>query len=368
MTPALPVVLSLALGATLSTSKFGFVAIGPGTGLSTVLTACPRAVQTAQQLVGASAEAVLASYRSQCAGGVELLELPAASLLPLQFTAAQGQADADAYWGSVQSLAFGSATPPSLVTETSLRWIAGPANLFQLVDPNGFGGQAAYLSGFVGQLATRVKQRAAVAGATYSLVVPPWSHSTPGAFCDVVAAARTADAGVAWSWSAITNLPTPVTDEATTTFGYRTVRTTCVLGDMPLFVQLTAAGGWFVNGRTGTQIVDWMKSMDAAVAADTDIVTGGAVLLRSLGGGGIDDLGPASTELATFLQTPSQSGGGGGGGGTTGSGTSKPPPEGTNPTPLLGTNGHQGCGNPAGAASLLALAPLALRLRRRRRR
>jgi hypothetical protein len=356
MTSALSVVLSVALGAAISQSRFGIVARDNGTDVGTVVAACPRAVEAAP-LVSGSGEPILLSYRQQCTGGVEMLALPSVTLAPVQLTLAQGQTDAVQYFGLVQSLAF------SGVTTTTLRWVVGPPNLFQVVNPNALG-FAEYVKGFVSGLAQQVKQRATTDGATYALVLPPWSTTNQGAFCDVVAAGRAIDARIAWSWGATTNLPANVADEATTTFGYRTVRTACALEGMPLFVDLTAAGGWFGGGRTATQVVDWMTRMDQAVAGDADVVSGGALLLHAVGGGGLDDLGPAAPQLATFLRTPP-----GGGGGTTGPSNGGSPigsPGGGTGTPLTSGGGHTGCGNAGGAASLLALAPLAIRLRRRR--
>jgi hypothetical protein len=278
----------------------------------------------------------------------------------------EGQTDASAYWGVVSTPAF------SGVTHTDVRWVAGPANLFDfsVADPNvSSSANAEYAKGFVSQLATLVQAGATANGATYALLLPPWSSTTPGKFCDVVHAALAADPRTGWAWRGTSAaLSTVVADEAQTTFGYRAVRDTCGLSGTPILSELSAAGGWFSgsSGRTPAQVITFLIFVDTTSAADPEVNTGGAILLRSFGSGDVDDLSTASTQLTAYLKNPSSSSGGGG---TTGSGTTGGThPSGAGGGTLSPTSGHSGgCGNAGDGLALLSLAALAPIVLRRRR-
>lgn len=363
MVPALSVVVSLALGATVSSSRLGVVVNGPGTSAANVVAACPRAVKAAQPLASATSGTLLASYRVQCSGGTGILELPATTLRPVAGTFFEGQTDASSYWAVNASVAFSGVTPGDV------RWVAGPPNLFDLgvANPNASATNAEYAKGFVSQLATLVQAQATSSGVTYALLLPPWSSTTPGTFCDVVHAALSADPGIGWAWRGTSAaLSSVVADEAQTTFGYRAVRDTCALSGTPIFSELSAAGGWFSNGRTPTQVLTFLKFVDSTSASDTEVSNKGAILLRSLGSGDVDDLSPAAADLATYLKNPTPSGGTDG---TSSGGVNNGPHVGGGSggglSPSAGHSG--GCGNAADGLALLSLAALAPVVLRRRR-
>ena len=367
MVPALSVVVSLALGATVSSSRLGVVVAGSGTAVDTVIAACPRSVKVSEPpFDSAAAGAALQSYALKCSGGAGILELPALGFTPINLTTAGGLTDATTYFGSVWVAAFG--TLPAGVDPAQVRWVTGPPDLFTLVNPNTSAAHADYARAFVSQLATLVAQKR-TATVVYSLLLPPWTSTTPGAFCDVVNAARAVDTGIAWSWRASSAaLSTTLSDEASTTFGYRAVRDACSSGGssvsgVPIFAELSAAGGWFSNGRTSPEVLTFLKFVDATAASDADVNNKGAILLRSLGSGDVDDLAPMATDLAAYLKSPTSSGGGGSTGGTGG-----PNAGGTAGGTLTPSSGHSGgCGNAADGLALLSLAALAPIVLRRRR-
>jgi len=370
MAPALSVVVSLALGATVSSSRLGVVVGGSSSAVTTVIAACPRSVKVSEppfDSVGAGA--VLRNYALQCTGGAGILELPALGFTPTNLTTAGGLADATTYFGLVSAAAFG--TLPNGVDPTQVRWITGPPDLFTAVNPNTSTGDADYARAFVSQLATLVAQKR-TATVVYALLLPPWTSTTPGAFCDVVNAARAADTGIAWSWRAASAaLSTTLSDEASTTFGYRAVRDACASGGssvsgVPIFAELSAAGGWFANGRTSTQVLTFLKFVDVTAAADADVNLRGAILLRNLGGNDLDDLTPMAPELAAYFRTPAVPSGTGG---TSSGGVNNGPNVGGGSSGGLSPSaGHSGgCGNAADGLALLSLAALAPIVLRRRR-
>jgi hypothetical protein len=355
--------LSLALGA-VSTSDLGVVLVGPGGGAVDLLAACPTAVKAGRQLSGASAGGLLRTYQQQCAGGDGLAELPALTFAPTLLTTAGGEADARTYFGF--SVAPFVPTAPSMlgVLPGDLRWVSGPENLFdQVVDPSTSPAHAAWAAGFVAELARLVRAEATTRGGDFDLLVPPWSNAAPGAFCEVLLAARAAEPSVGWTWRATSvALSSSLPEELQTTFGYRSVRDACAVTGMPIFVELTAAGGWLAGGRQPAAVMDWLRFVDETVDADADVTFRGAVLLRALGTTGPEDLSAVVPLLASYLADPAAPPPDGGGGGTGGvAGPPTPSGGGGN----VGEAGGSGCGNAGGALALLGLAPL-LRLRRRR--
>jgi hypothetical protein len=353
--------LSLALGA-VSTSDLGVVVVGSGAGVLDLVAACPRTVKAGLPLSGANAGGLLRTYQQQCPGGDGIVELPALTLAPDLLTTAAGEADARRYFG-FNVPPFVPTSPNMLgVLPTDLRWVSGPENLFQVVDPRASPAHAAWAAGFVGELARLVRVEATTRGGDFDLLVPAWSSVAPGAFCGVLTAARSIEPNVGWTWRATSAaLSSSVEEEQSTTFGYRAVRDACAVTGMPIFVELTATGGWFSGGRQPEAVVDWLAFVDQTVDADADVSFRGAVLPRALGTAGQDDLAPAVPLLATYLADPTAPPPADGGQG----GVAGPvPPSGGGGD--LGSAGDSGCGNAGGALALLGLAPL-LRLRLSRR-
>jgi hypothetical protein len=370
MAPALSAVVSLALGATaVSSSRLGVVVGGSNSTVDSVIAACPRAVKVSEPPFDpAGAGAVLRSYALGCTGGAGILELPALGFTPVNLTTAGGLADATAYWGLRSAAAFG--TLPAGVDPAQVRWITGPPDLFTLVNPNASTGHADYAKAFVSQLATLVAG-ARTATVVYSLLLPPWTSTTPGAFCDVVNAARAADTGIGWTWGATSTLSTTLAGEASTTFGYRAVRDACASGassisGVPIYGELSAAGGWISGGRTQADVLAFLTFVDTTAAADADVNLHGAILLRTLGGPA-DDLSQIAPQLVTYFKTPAvpSTGGGTSSGGVI---PNSPHVGGGSGGGLEPTSGHQGgCGFAADGLALLSLAALAPVVLRRRR-
>jgi hypothetical protein len=363
---ALSVAVSLALGA-ISSSDLGVVLVGSGNGATELVAACPRAVKTALSptLSGASAGALLRSHEQQCPGADGIVELPDTTIFPLINS---GVTDANTYWGAQKSLVFASAGSPALVDPADVDWVAAPKNLFTIANPDVSPAMAAYASEFVAELARLVRAESTLRGARFDLLLPPWLAGPSDAFCGVVTAARAVDPNVGWTYRATSAaLSSSVDAELGTTFGYRAIRAACSsLGGAPLFVELSAAGGWTGNGtRQPSAIVDWLRFVDQTVDADADVHLRGAVLLRSLGAATLDDLAPVVPQLAAYLASPATPGDGGTPGGSTGgTGPFQPPAGGSGGA--IGPGGHRGgCGNPGGGLAAFGLLPL-LWLRRRR--
>jgi hypothetical protein len=357
MVPALSVVVSLAVGVVTQTN-IGFILGGTGTGVDQVIAACPRALEAGAvgSLAGASA----------CSDVRRVLQLPNFNRTQFSPTAAAGLSDANTYFDtSVAQLLPTTAAAP-------LDWVSGPPNFFTGVDLTQ-PGNVDFATGFFKQLALRVQNAASTAGQTFGLVLPPVAASATSALCTVAAAAQ-ASGRLGWSWQAASvALSTTLADEATTTFGYRTVAAMCpALIGLPAFADLTAAGGWFpaFPVRSNASVVSWVQFVDGQVRSGTNPgdaeVRAGGVLLRTLGGGGTDDISPASAELTAFLQNPSAPPGSTGGT-STGGASGGSPPGGTGGGPLSPTSGHSGCGNAADGLALLSLAALAPIVLRRRR-
>ena len=177
----------------------------------------------------------------------------------------------------------------------------------------------------------------------------------------------TADAMVArggsWAWSYhafSTGLTQVVPTEASTTLGYRILRTGCPsLTGIPIY--LTQAGR--ANGSWQTADMAWLAWLDARLAEDGEVV--GAALFEA--GGGTDrSLEPIASQLAAYLQNPSTPDGGtvdggtdAGAGGIAGGGTFLP-----SGPPAKYPSGCASAGAGAGLALLALVTPLVLRRRK----
>jgi hypothetical protein len=369
MVPALPLAASLALGAAVSTSDLGLVIAGNGGATPQLVSACPASVKVFAAGFGAAnatAASLLRSYRLQCTGGDTIVELPAALRAPLLFDPAlEGAQHADEYWGFVN----GPTTLLGAFVAGDVDWLQAPASLFAIASPAASALHRDYARAFLARLATHVNLLAIARGETFSMLLPPLETVTGAQeFCAVFQGALAALPSVGWSWHGLSAaLAQDPTLEAATTFGYRTVSDGCSIGGSPLFVELSAAGGWLGGARTADQVMGWLRFVDDAVDGDAPADRGvRGVLLRSVGDGSPDDLSPLAPQLATHLARPPPPGGNppvdpgtGVGPGTPGAGGGGP---------VGGVRHDGGCGHPASALALLGLVPLALRRARVSRR
>jgi hypothetical protein len=348
VSPVLHLVLAAALGATTpSRSMLGVFVTGDDDTARALLDACPRVAVFSAPSNGSAA--AIAAYKATCPEGIAIARVGIAGM------AVVGAATLDQF-----RLAW-QADVAALPLTPGQDGVEGPSE--PVGSPAGLAAFWASFASFVNGMNLRP-----VVGALPSAMGGVGSAATDP-FCTTVEALRFPGT-LTWWWSYHARSPTMTTNalrEAATSLGYRQVRADCSLVGVPLVV--TEAGpagrGWLEADA------EWLAWLDARLAEDADLpgtpgVKGAAVV--AAGPGANPDLAPVLAPLLAQLANAPPSDGGTPDGGVDGGSDAGSAPLGPHPGqsgPLVPTQA-KGCSS-GGAAAVLALAPLLLALRRRRR-
>jgi len=327
----LALVLALAAAAPLSSSKLGVVASANDASTDSALASspCPRLAVFPVPGDG-SAAAQIAAYRANCPGGTAIARVGNPGLAvdaTTVTTLGPGWMVQLAALNAVLDGVEGPSEPTAVSSDVLAQFWSSFADL---VNANG-------LRPVVGA----VTAASALGG---------------GGATDTFCATATAMQGKVydwwWSFHARSPLTRDLASEATPTFGYRQIRSDCILAARTVVVS--EAGPARLSWQPGDG--PWLAFLDAELAKDSFVL--GAALAPGFT--------PVLADLLAALGPAPDAGAPDGGSRDAGAGGVVPPSGAAPGGPLQPVNTKGGCATGGAAAALAALVPALLALRRRR--